>query len=356
MAESAAERTEPATPRRREKARQEGNVPKSMDLTAAVALLLGMILLYVLGRQLFTGLMGLVRRSLRAEMTSNPARADDLAGVLGDAFYTYVQLSAPFMAAMAFTGFVVTLYQVGLMITTKPLEPNLNKFNLVKGAQQMVNLRAFVRFGQSLAKVILLMGVGGLLVYLDLEKIRHLGELEVEAAFVAASELVFQLSLELALLLLVLGLIDYVYQKWQHEEDLKMSKQDVKEEMRSMDGDPTMKQRRARVARQLALQRVSQSVPQADVIVTNPTHFAVALQYDSETMAAPKVVAKGADYMAMRIRQIAAMHGVPVIERKELARALYREVEPGQEIPGAYYSAVAEILAYVYRLSKQQSA
>jgi flagellar biosynthetic protein FlhB len=134
-----------------------------------------------------------------------------------------------------------------------------------------------------------------------------------------------------------------------------MSKQEIKEEMKRMEGDPLVKQRRSRVARQLAMQRVGQAVPKADVIVTNPTHFAVALQYDAKTMRAPKVVAKGADFMAMHIRQLAAAHGIPIIEKKELARALYANVEPGQEVPPEFYNAVAEILAYVYRIGKRSA-
>jgi flagellar biosynthetic protein FlhB len=147
-----------------------------------------------------------------------------------------------------------------------------------------------------------------------------------------------------------------VFQSWKREQDLRMSKHEVKEEMKRMEGDPLVKQRRTRVARQLALQRIGQAVPKADVVVTNPTHFAVALKYDNQSMRAPKVVAKGADFMAMRIRQLAVANGVPLVERKELARALYRTVEIGQEIPPEFFNAVAEILAYVYRLSGKRSA
>ncbi|MEQ9453282.1 MAG: flagellar biosynthesis protein FlhB [Phycisphaeraceae bacterium] len=353
MAESAAERTEPATPKKRQKAREDGNIAKSMDLTAAVALLLGIVLLYILGRQIFTGLIDHVERSLNQAFSNNPARTGDLPAMLLDGIHVLLWLITPFMAGLAFIALLSTLYQVGPLLTTKVLEPKLSRFNLIKGAQQMVNLRAFVRLIQSMAKVIALLGLGGILVYLDLEHLKHLAHLEVAPAFLAASELAFDLALKLAIMLLVLGILDYTYQKWQHEEDLKMSKQDVKEEMRSMDGDPMMKQRRARVARQLAMQRIGQAIPGADVIVTNPTHYAVALRYDADTMKAPKVIAKGADLLAMRIRQLAAIHGVPILERKELARALYRDVEPGMEIPAEHYTAVAEILAYVYRLAKQ---
>ncbi|WP_428386525.1 flagellar biosynthesis protein FlhB [Mucisphaera sp.] len=356
MAESAAEKTEPATPKKREKARQDGNIAKSADLTAAIALLIGVTILYFMGLQIFGALKINVERGLRNAFAPNPAQPTDLVAMLHDASYVLFWLIAPFMVLMAFIGLLATLYQVGLLLTFKPMQPKFSKFNLIKGAQQMVNLRAWMRLVQSLAKVVALLGLGGILVYLDLEKIRHLAELETAQAFFAASEMVFLLALKLAIMLIVLGILDYSYQKWQNEEELKMSKQEVKEEMRNMDGDPLTKQRRSRIARQLAMQRVSQAVPGADVIVTNPTHYAVALRYDPETMKAPKVLAKGADYLAMRIRQLAALHAVPIVERKELARALYRDVDPGQEVPAEHYAAVAEILAYVYRLADRKSA
>ena len=172
----------------------------------------------------------------------------------------------------------------------------------------------------------------------------------------ATCELVYSLALRLALVLLVMALIDWTFQRWQHERDMRMSKQEIKEEMRRMEGDPMVKQRRGRVARQLVLQRVASAVPKADVVVTNPTHFAVALRYDAATMRAPKVVAKGADLLAARIRQLAMIHGIPMVERKALAQAIYKTVEVGQEVPSQYYGAIAEILAYVYRLSGRKSA
>jgi len=150
--------------------------------------------------------------------------------------------------------------------------------------------------------------------------------------------------------------VDYGFQRWNRERDLRMTKQEGKEELRRMEGDPLVKQRRFRVARQLSLQRISQAVPKADVVVTNPTHFAVALQYQSKSMRAPKVVAKGADFLAHRIRQIAIAEGVPIVERKELARGLYYAVDIGQEITPQFYGPVAEILAYVYRLAGRKTA
>ncbi|HRX86050.1 MAG TPA: EscU/YscU/HrcU family type III secretion system export apparatus switch protein, partial [Phycisphaerae bacterium] len=160
-----------------------------------------------------------------------------------------------------------------------------------------------------------------------------------------------KLGIRLAIVLILLALADYAYQRYRHEKDLRMSKEEVREELKHMDGDPTMKRRRREVALKLAMQRIQRDVPQADVIVTNPTHLAIALRYRPEEMNAPRVVAKGADLMAIRIRQIAAVHRVPIVERRELARMMYDVVEVGQEIPERFYEAIAEVLAYVYELS-----
>jgi flagellar biosynthetic protein FlhB len=159
------------------------------------------------------------------------------------------------------------------------------------------------------------------------------------------------LALRVLAVLLLLGAIDFMYQRWKHVSDLKMTKQQVKDEMKQSEGDPEVKRRRMRMQRQIAMQRISTAVPKADVIVTNPEHISIAIQYDSGQMGAPRVIAKGADFVAMRIRQIAMQHGIPIVERKPLARALYKQVAVNQEVPPAFYKAVAEILAYVYRLN-----
>jgi len=169
--------------------------------------------------------------------------------------------------------------------------------------------------------------------------------------FAIGADVLYRLAIRLGIVLLILAIVDYAWQRWKHERELKMTKQEVKDEMKRMDGDPQIKARRRDIARQMALQRARQDVPTADVVVTNPTHFAVALKYEEGTMHAPRVVAKGADYMAMRIREIAVAHGIPILERPPLARGLYKLVEVGQEIPEQFYAAVAEILAYVYELT-----
>ena len=356
MADDDSEKTEAATPRRRQDAREEGNIVRSQDLTAAATLLGTVILLNIFGMHMLTSMRVTVETMLRTGHGTNPTRADDLVGMFAYGLRLAVAGAAPLLLSIAGITLIAAISQVGFLLTGKPLMPQLSRLSPLSGLKKLFDARAGVRLLMSLAKVGVIASVAGWVIYDDLPQILILTELEVGPLFAASCELVYALALKLALLLVCLALLDYGFQWWQHGKDLRMSKQEIKEEMKRMEGDPLIKQRRARVARQLAMQRVGQSVPQADVIVTNPTHFAVALKYDAKTMRAPKVVAKGADFLALHIRHLAAAHGVPIIERKELARALYANVEPGQEVPAEFYNAVAEILAYVYRIGGRKSA
>ncbi|MEM1110064.1 MAG: flagellar biosynthesis protein FlhB [Planctomycetota bacterium] len=356
MAETGQDKTEEATPRRRSEARTEGNLAKSQDLTAAIMLLAAIVGLQVFGLRVFSNMRNTVQTLISNAHSNNPTRLDDLGAVGSYSLRAMTAMLVPMMLLVTSAGLVALVGQVGFLITGKPLVPSPKKLNPIKGIQQMFSARSGVRLVMSIGKFVLIGAVAGYVIYRDMEKILHLAELSAGQAFIVSAQMVFQLAMILAALLIVLAVLDYWYQKWQHSQDLKMTKEQVKQEMKDMDGDPLVKQRRARVARQLAMQRLNQAVPTADVIVTNPTHYAIALKYDKNDMQAPKVVAKGADFMAMRIRQIAALNGIPLVERKPLARALYAGVEVGQEIPQEHYAAVAEILAYVYRLGGQKVA
>ncbi|MEM1098330.1 MAG: flagellar biosynthesis protein FlhB [Planctomycetota bacterium] len=349
------EKTEQATPRKRQKARQEGQVAKSQDLSAAASLAAAMILLYLFGRHIFVVLLASTRTLLGGDLSANPTRMDDLGAMSGYAGSIAVHALGPVLVGLMLVAILAGLGQVGFLLTGKPLVPKFSKLNPLQGAKNLANLRAGIRFLQSLGKLAVVMAVGYVFIIWQLPTLIMMPALEPAQAMGLAAWLVFQLAVVLSVLLIFLAIADYAYQRWQQEQDLKMTKEEVRREMKDMDGDPLVKQRRARVARQLAMQRVAAAVPQADVIVTNPTHYAVALKYDSTTMRAPKVVAKGADFLALRIRQLAAVHGVPLVERKPLARALYGGVEVGQEVPAEHYAAVAEILAYVYRLGGKKA-
>ncbi len=323
-------KTEPATPRRRQESRQNGQVAKSQDLSAAMLLLGGLIMLRITGPSLWFRLMGVFQSALSAP--DGPNR-EQLTPFLMATTTEVFKIVLPFLALMVLLALVALYSQVGLLWTLKPLTPSLNKINPIAGIRRMFSGRSVVMLFLNLGKLSLVTAVAYALISRITRQIVFSMTLETVSIVALCARLCFQIGVTLAVVLLLLALIDYAYQRYRHEKDLKMTKEEIKDEMRSMEGDPMVKRRRREVQLQLAAQRLKQTVPQADVVVTNPTHVSVALQYDAETMAAPRVTAKGADHMAIRIRQIAAAAGVPILERPPLARTLYSTCDIGQEIP-----------------------
>jgi len=261
-----------------------------------------------------------------------------------------VKLAGPALLAMFAVSLLGNIVQVGWHITTEPLAPKINRLNPLSGMKKLFNARNMMKTGVNTVKLSLVALVAAVLVRKDLPQIAALPALSLARAMYKIGLLAGELVSWLLAIFLAIGVADYLFQRWKHTEDLRMTKQEVKDERRNMEGDPEMKSRRFRMAREIAMQRIRHAVPKAEVIVTNPTHFSVALQYDSGKMGAPRVVAKGADDIAFRIREIAIASGVPLVERPPLARGLYWGVEVGQEIRPQFYEAVAEVLAYVYRI------
>ena len=310
------EKTEAPTARRLREARDEGNIARSTDLTAALMLLASIILLYILSTRLFEAMTAVLHRLLSSVDAINPTRTDDLGSIASYLMGLMGWTVLPLLIAVAGVGVLVTAGQTGLMLTGKPLLPKFSRINPLSGVKRLVDARAAIRLVMSLGKVIIISAVAIIFIMMDIELIAALPMMTLGAATAAASHMTFMLAIKLAALLVILALLDFAFQKYQHTKDMRMTKQEVKQEMKDMDGDPLMKQRRARVARQLAMQRMAQAVPQADVVITNPTHLSIALRYDSDSMRAPKVLAKGADFMAMRIRQIATANGIPLVRTK----------------------------------------
>jgi flagellar biosynthetic protein FlhB len=247
---------------------------------------------------------------------------------------------------------VINLIQVGFFLNFSRIQPRASALNPFKGLSKIFSGRdGLVHMVMNLLKLVFVALVAYSAVHGKLPLILSTQQLDFVQIFGLGAQIVYSIALRIGAVLLVLAILDYAWQRWRNEQQLKMSKQEIKEEMRRMEGDPQIKSRRRQIALQRIVQGIRKNVPTADVIVTNPTHYAVALKYDAETMHAPKVVAKGADFLAQTIREIAVANGVPILERAPLARSLYRLVEVGQEIPEQFYSAVAEILAYVYELS-----
>lgn len=348
--DSAQDRTEAPTPRRREEARERGQVARSADLSAAVILLGGLLLMHWWGEGIFGRLLAVMRMYLGEDGTAT-VDPRQLGTVAQSVLLETSRLLLPFLLALMVMAVVTNYLQVGWLITFKPITPSLDRLNPLTGLGRMFNARAFVHLVMGVLKMAVLVVVtwwtlsGRIGLLASASGMSHLTVAAV------AADLLFTLGLRLAIVLLILALTDYAYQRYRTEKDLRMTKEEVREELKRMEGDPKIKARRRQVQMQMALQHIRSAVPKADVVVTNPTEFAVALRYDGQVMQAPKVTAKGTDFLAMKIREIAIANGVPIVERPPLARALYREVEVGQEIPADLYKAVAEVLAYVYELA-----
>ncbi len=352
MAESDADKTEAATPRRRQEAREEGNIARSADLTSAALLVSILFLLKWFGGAIILSLRSVLREMLSAHSMSvfDPAEARPLM------IHLVAQVGialAPLLVGVVVVGIAANIAQVGFNLNFARLTPNIAALNPLKGLGKVFGGRGAMHFLMSFLKMVLVSYAAYSAVHNRITQIIAVQQLTFMQIFAFGADIVYSIALNIGVLLLVLAILDYTWQKFKFERDLRMTKEEVKEEMKRMEGDPKMKQRRRQVAIQRAMQRLKKDVPKADVIVTNPTHFAVALQYDPAAMHAPKLIAKGADLMAFRIRELGIEAGIPIVERPPLARAIYRMVDVGHEIPEEFYAAVAEILAYVYELSKK---
>lgn len=350
MAEELGERTEAPTGRKLGKARNEGNIAKSADFSAAVDLSGAFIALLVLGPGLFTAMSSLLRVLLDGSSFGSPDQPDWINHLLEFAGTRAVLMAAPFLVALFLVALVAQFMQVGWLWTLKPITPKFTRLNPLQGAKRLVGKSNITKMAVNFVKLSVVGTVAVSIASGNTEKLAQLPELELVAAFKVVGDMIEDLLIWILSILLVIGICDYFFQRWHRTQKLKMTKQEVKEEVKQMEGDLQAKARRLSMARSIVYQKMAESVKTADVVVTNPTHFAVALKYDAGKMAAPTVVAKGGDYMAFRIRQIARDAGVPIIEKPPLARGLYHGVDVGRAILPEYYQAVAEILAYVYRL------
>jgi flagellar biosynthetic protein FlhB len=352
MAEGpAGDKTEAPTARRRQEAREQGNVARSPDLTAAVLLLGGLVLLKWFGEKIIVAMHTVIQ-----EMISGPSMLDlspsRLAGQILYCLGVVGIALAPVLGGICLVVIAVNLAQTGINFNTTRLVPNFAALNPTRGLSRIFSMgQGGMHLLMNLVKVVFVGMVAYSAIGNRLGQIVSVQQYSFTQIFGIGCSLVYAIGIRVGLLLLVLAILDYIRQRYRNEQQLKMTKQEVKDEMRRMEGDPLMKRRRRQIAIQRAMQKLKKDVPKADVVVTNPTHVAVALKYEQNSMRAPRVIAKGADYMAMRIRELAVEAGIPIVERAPLARAIYRMVDVGEEIPEQFYAAVAEILAYVYELT-----
>jgi flagellar biosynthesis protein FlhB len=356
MAEDLGEKTEAPSGRKLSQARSRGQIARSQELSAAVDLIGAVVLVIFFGQDLVAGLTRMMKAVLGGYAPGSTEGQEGVARLISWSMLEAGKAAAPVIAVMFAIIYAVQFYQVRWLFTLEPLQPNLARLNPMAGLGRLFGRRNVVRTALAMIKLALVLTVVYVMVQKRFGEIAALPMLAVIPAFAKMGHILLETVAWILLLLLAMGVADYVYQRWQHTQDLRMTKHEVKDERRSAEGDPEVKGRRMKMARSMLLQQVRSAVPTADVIVTNPTHFSVAIKYDAETMAAPRVVAKGADYMAFRIREVALASGVPIVEKPALARLLYAKVEVGQEVRPEYYQAVAEVLAYVYRIEQQAAA
>lgn len=348
------DKTEAATPKRREDSRKKGNVAKSMDVNSALVLLVCLYVLKVSGSYMMQGFSSIIRDTLSNLNHTNVCEAT-VWGLAANYGFRSLMICAPVALSAAAVGFTVNVAQVGLKVSTQPMAPDLNKLNPMSGMAKLFSQKSLVELVKSLVKI----GIVGYIVYsflkAELPYMNKLADMSLQASGAYIAGLCWSMVMRACAAMVIIAIVDYAYQRFQFENNLKMTKQEVKEEAKMQEGDPQIKGRIRQRQRQMSRQRMMSDVPKADVIITNPTHLAVAIKYDADNMAAPTVIAKGQRLLAQKIKEVAAANGVPIVENKPVARALYSAVEIGGQIPDELFQAVAEILAYVYRLSDKTS-
>ena len=345
------ERTEPASPRRLEQAREEGQVARSQELNTFALLATVGISIWMLGGQLLSGLTDLMRSGLTLS-AGDAFQAEQMVRLLGRHGGTGFMTIAPVLAVSFLVALIAPLLLNGWLFTLKPMQPNFSRLNPLSGLGRMFSTHGLVELAKAIAKVLVVGGVAALIIWNSLDALLSLSQETTFSAAVHAARLVgWTLILTVGGMAFIVA-IDVPYQLWSHYRKLRMSRAELKREARESEGDPQIKARIRSLQREAARKRMMAEVPKADVVITNPTHYSVALSYKDNSMRAPRVVAKGQDLTALRIRELAKEHGVPIVEAPPLARALYRHTDLEDEIPETLYTAVAEVLAYVFQLRR----
>ncbi len=349
------DKTEKATPKKRRKAREEGQVLQSREMTSAIVLLCLFITIKVAGSFMYEQIYEYF------EMIFNDyQKISDLFTINGitklsiGIILRFVKIVAPIFIVALITGIASGYAQVGFLFTTKTLSFKFSRISPLNGFKKIFSLRSVTELVKSILKIVIIGYIG--YSYLIDEASNILSAMDMDvisiAAYIGITSM--NVAIRMCIVMLVLGVFDYGYQWWEYEKNLKMSKQEIKQEHKESEGNPEVKGKIRQKQRQMALRRMLQDIPKADVVITNPTHFAVAVKYDPKVSDAPTVVAKGQDYIALRIKEIAKENKVEIVENKPLARTLYSAVEIGERIPPELFQAVAEVLAFVYGLKNKE--
>ncbi|WP_409305439.1 flagellar biosynthesis protein FlhB [Peribacillus sp. SCS-155] len=344
----AGEKTEKATPKKRQDAKKKGQVAKSQDVNTAIVLLAVFMLLSLIGPYMKDAILGMFIESFQGQMLTTLTE-DTTQTLFLDVFKKTGLLLAPVMGVALVAGVAANFMQIGFMFSTEAIQFKLEKIDPIKGFKRIFSMRAIVELLKSILKISLVGLVTFLVIWQRMDEIMTLSQKSVAAALAILADITVKVGLYASAVLLFLSLLDFLYQKYDFEKSIRMSKQDIKDEYKNIEGDPLIKSKIKQKQREMAMQRMMQEVPKADVVITNPTHFAIALKYEDGKLDAPYVVAKGVDYVAQKIKYVAKENDVVMVENRPLARALYDQTEIGQAIPEEFFKAVAEILAFVYK-------
>lgn len=353
MAEDQESRTENATERKIQKTREKGQVAKSMEVNSVAVILTSLLFFTFFGMSFINGVLDLWREYFSAS-ASYVITEDSLQHLLTMTLEKLFYLLAPVLFSVAVVGIMVNYWQNdGFLLSWEPLSLKFNKLNPLEGFKKIVSVDGFVNLFKSMGKI----GVVGVTVYLSLagqwEMAPNLMELPVEQALLMVADEAYYLFMKVIAVLAVIAGADYAYQRYQYGKNLKMTKQEVIDERKDMEGDPRIKARIRQKQFEMFRSRMMSKVPEAEVIITNPTHLSIAIKYERNKDVAPMVIAKGSGYVALKIREIAKEHKIPIMEDKPLAQTLFKTVDIGEVIPETMYKAVAEILAYIYKLKNK---
>lgn len=352
----ASEKTEKPTAKRMQDAREKGQVAKSQDFNGAIVLIAATGAMAYVGPYTLTTLYGQMQYTfgqlLSSPLARQPLTSQKFNSLMADTIQSMVWLMLPFLLTVMVLGVLSNLVQVRPLFTMQAIFPKLDKINPINGFKRLWSMRSIVEVVKAIVKMTIIGATGTIIIQNHREELMGLGGLDVPVAWMAILKVIGEIAQWSCVLFFISGLIDWRYQAWELEKQLRMSRQDIKDERKNSDGDPMMKGRVRQMGVKMAKTRQLASVPTADVVITNPTHYAIALKYDPDIAPAPVVVAKGKDIFAQKIKEIAKEHKVPMVENKPLARSLYPVVEVDAMIPPDLFIAVAEVLAYVFAKNK----
>lgn len=352
MADQDLEKTEQATPKRKQEAREKGNVARSHEIPSVAILLMGTVILYFIFPRVYSNFIELTS-SLFSISGSMEITEDTVYPFMTEIIKRMFFVISPFLFMVVIAAAASNILQFGFIFSTRILEIDLSRINPLGGIKRLASLRSLVEIGKAILKIAVVGFAASLLIRKEFDHFIILADSDVSHILSYTGRLTLKLVAWTGSVLVVLAAVDFGFKKWEHAKSLKMTPQEVKEEFRQAEGNPLIKSRIRSLQREMARKRMMSDVPKADVVITNPVHLAVAILYKNGETKAPKVVAKGAGVIAEKIKEIARENGVVIIENKPLAQTLYRVVKIGEEIPSNLYKAVAEILAYVYRLKRK---